>query len=278
MSHAGSYGVHPESPSGRSQQPPLRTPSGSRPPPSTWPGKPQLSTFNHYSPHQHQHQHRYPDLYNPDLNPYLDLSLPTSTACPPVDFDLDPSFYSDLPDPLTYHQNHYYPDLTTTTTSTNPFDFDPNNTLGLFPDLVSDSTTLNSLLSSPDELSDSYLFESPSVPSLPDPQVKTPPSLPESSQMPAVTTTDTHTTNPAFTVSISRVATPKEPPNKVSKRQLNTLAARRYRQRKLDRVNELEAELEAIKRERDELRMRVSKLEGETEALRGLVKGQGDKA
>lgn len=87
--------------------------------------------------------------------------------------------------------------------------------------------------------------------------------------MPAVTT-DHPSTKPTFTV--TRVATTtKEPPSKVSKRQLNTLAARRYRQRKLDRVNELEAELEAVKRERDELRMRVSKLEGETEALRGMV-------
>lgn len=64
----------------------------------------------------------------------------------------------------------------------------------------------------------------------------------------------------------------KETPNRVSKRQLNTLAARRYRQRRVDRMNELEAELEKVKRERDELKMRVSKLEGETEALRGLLK------
>lgn len=86
--------------------------------------------------------------------------------------------------------------------------------------------------------------------------------------MPAVTT-DRPSTKPSFTV--TRVSAAKEPPTKVSKRQLNTLAARRYRQRKLDRVNELEAELAAVKRERDELRMRVSKLEGETEALRGMV-------
>jgi cell division protein FtsB len=66
----------------------------------------------------------------------------------------------------------------------------------------------------------------------------------------------------------------KETPNRVSKRQLNTLAARRYRQRRVDRMNELEAELEKVKRERDELKMRVSKLEGETEALRGLVKNR----
>ena len=78
-------------------------------------------------------------------------------------------------------------------------------------------------------------------------------------------------------VSISAASTakdnpPKETPNRVLKRQLNTLAARRYRQRRVDRMNELEAELEKVKRERDELKMRVSKLEGETEALRALLK------
>lgn len=63
----------------------------------------------------------------------------------------------------------------------------------------------------------------------------------------------------------------KETPARVTKRQLNTLAARRYRQRRLDQVKNLEAELEKVQRERDELKLRVSKLEGETEALRNLL-------
>jgi cell division protein FtsB len=50
------------------------------------------------------------------------------------------------------------------------------------------------------------------------------------------------------------------------------MAARRYRQRRLDRMTQLEEELEAVKRERDELKMRVSKLEGETDALRSMLK------
>ncbi|PYI28958.1 hypothetical protein BP00DRAFT_448900 [Aspergillus indologenus CBS 114.80] len=218
------------------------------------PGKP----LNHFN--------QYPDYYHSDLHPYLDLSLlPPSTAFPPVEFD--PSFFATDPPDQTY-----YPDLTTT--ATNHLDFDFNfdiNTLNDLADPVSDSA-INSLLSSPDSLSESYLFESPSVQSLPDPQIQTPPPIPQPQPqpqpMPAVTT-DRPSTKPSFTV--PRVASSKEPPTKVSKRQLNTLAARRYRQRKLDRVNELEAELAAVKRERDELRMRVSKLEGETEALRGMV-------
>lgn len=64
----------------------------------------------------------------------------------------------------------------------------------------------------------------------------------------------------------------KPKPCRVEKRESNTLAARRYRQRRVDQVKNLEAELEKIKQERDELRIRVSKLEGETEALRGLVR------
>ncbi|KAL4759286.1 bZIP transcription factor JlbA/IDI-4 [Aspergillus foveolatus] len=64
----------------------------------------------------------------------------------------------------------------------------------------------------------------------------------------------------------------KEHLSRITKRQLNTLAARRYRQRKLDKVAQLEEELAAVKRERDELKMRVSKLEGETEVLRSMVK------
>ncbi|GAQ08774.1 hypothetical protein ALT_6095 [Aspergillus lentulus] len=94
-------------------------------------------------------------------------------------------------------------------------------------------------------------------------QALTPPLLMPASRPPPVSIT-------AASTSMNHPS--KETPNRVSKRQLNTLAARRYRQRRVDRMNELEAELEKVKRERDELKMRVSKLEGETEALRGLLK------
>ncbi|KAJ5433376.1 bZIP transcription factorbZIP-1, partial [Penicillium daleae] len=59
--------------------------------------------------------------------------------------------------------------------------------------------------------------------------------------------------------------------SRVEKRKLNTLAARRCRQRRVDRMKSLEDELESVRRERDELRLKVSKLEGETEALKGLL-------
>ncbi|KAK9430379.1 hypothetical protein V1505DRAFT_386062 [Lipomyces doorenjongii] len=66
----------------------------------------------------------------------------------------------------------------------------------------------------------------------------------------------------------------KDTPARVVKRQLNTLAARRYRQRRLDQMKDLEDELRDVRRERDELRIRVSKLEGETEVLKSLLGDQ----
>ncbi|KAJ5497218.1 hypothetical protein N7463_009205 [Penicillium fimorum] len=59
--------------------------------------------------------------------------------------------------------------------------------------------------------------------------------------------------------------------SRVEKRKLNTLAARRCRQRRVDRMKELEAELEKVRQERDDWRLRCSKLEGETDALKGLL-------
>ncbi len=59
--------------------------------------------------------------------------------------------------------------------------------------------------------------------------------------------------------------------SRIEKRKLNTLSARRYRQRRLDRMSELEAELRETRRERDQLKLRVAKLEGETEVLREML-------
>ena len=58
------------------------------------------------------------------------------------------------------------------------------------------------------------------------------------------------------------------------KRKANTLAARRYRQNRLDKAAELESVLKATQLERDELKMRVAKLEGETQVLKDIVAGK----
>ncbi|CAI7677959.1 unnamed protein product [Penicillium pancosmium] len=55
------------------------------------------------------------------------------------------------------------------------------------------------------------------------------------------------------------------------RRRKNKLAARKLRQKKLDQVSELEAQLEDVKRERDALRLRAAKSEGELMALRQMI-------
>ncbi|KAL1643028.1 hypothetical protein SLS61_009416 [Didymella pomorum] len=67
---------------------------------------------------------------------------------------------------------------------------------------------------------------------------------------------------------------PTEPPSKVEKRKANTLAARRYRQKRVDQMSGLEAELKEVKADRDEWKVRCAKLEGEVEALRALLRAQ----
>jgi hypothetical protein len=63
----------------------------------------------------------------------------------------------------------------------------------------------------------------------------------------------------------------------IQKRTLNTQAARRYRQRKVDLVSNLEFELKETKDERDGLKEKVARLEGELAALRSLMTKGSDK-
>lgn len=67
---------------------------------------------------------------------------------------------------------------------------------------------------------------------------------------------------------------PNELSSKVEKRKANTLAARRYRQKRVDQMSGLEAELREVKADRDDYRVRCAKLEGEVEALRALLRSQ----
>lgn len=60
--------------------------------------------------------------------------------------------------------------------------------------------------------------------------------------------------------------------SRIEKRKANTLAARRYRQKRLDKVAELEAALKETQLERDALKMQIAKLEGETRVLKDLVR------
>merc|ERR1712000_608400 len=55
------------------------------------------------------------------------------------------------------------------------------------------------------------------------------------------------------------------------KRQRNTMAARRYRQRRLDRMAELEKKLADMTEERDDLRVKLARREAEVGALREVL-------
>jgi len=70
----------------------------------------------------------------------------------------------------------------------------------------------------------------------------------------------------------SSSTSPTSPNSKVHKRTLNTLAARRYRQKRVDQMAELEQKLKESEKEKEDLQMRVARLEGEVEVLRGLLR------
>ncbi|KAJ2974658.1 hypothetical protein NUW58_g8588 [Xylaria curta] len=55
------------------------------------------------------------------------------------------------------------------------------------------------------------------------------------------------------------------------KRQRNNVAARKYRQKRIDRINELELELDEVKQERDDLKLRLARQEAEAAALRTML-------
>lgn len=61
-------------------------------------------------------------------------------------------------------------------------------------------------------------------------------------------------------------------PDVVSRRYRNNLAAKRYRQKKVDRIQELEDEVKEVKLERDDLRIRLARQEAEIAGLREMLK------
>jgi hypothetical protein len=81
--------------------------------------------------------------------------------------------------------------------------------------------------------------------------------------------------SPRASVSPQSTSSKGDHPNRVEKRTRNTLAARRYRQKRVDQVSHLESALKETESERDDLKVRVARLEGELEALRGLLKSKG---
>jgi hypothetical protein len=58
---------------------------------------------------------------------------------------------------------------------------------------------------------------------------------------------------------------------KAEKRRRNNVAARKYRQKRIDRIEELEEALTQMTRERDELKVQLAKRDGEVELLREIL-------
>ncbi|KAH6855467.1 hypothetical protein B0I37DRAFT_305061, partial [Chaetomium sp. MPI-CAGE-AT-0009] len=61
-------------------------------------------------------------------------------------------------------------------------------------------------------------------------------------------------------------------PEVIDRRHRNNLAAKRYRQKKIDRIEELEGVVKEVTRERDDLRIQLARQEAEVAALREMLK------
>ncbi|KAK4186355.1 hypothetical protein QBC35DRAFT_516304 [Podospora australis] len=72
----------------------------------------------------------------------------------------------------------------------------------------------------------------------------------------------------------ARSVTPEDEadPDVIEKRQRNNLAAKKYRQKKVDRIDELEKEVSDVKKERDDLKVELARREAEVEMLREMLK------
>ena len=75
---------------------------------------------------------------------------------------------------------------------------------------------------------------------------------------------------PQYGASSKRPSPPIDPIT-ANKRQRNNEAARKYRQKRIDRITELEAQLSDVKQERDDLRIRLARQEAEAAALRSML-------
>ncbi|AEO61235.1 hypothetical protein MYCTH_2135800 [Thermothelomyces thermophilus ATCC 42464] len=72
---------------------------------------------------------------------------------------------------------------------------------------------------------------------------------------------------------VASAAAPEDvDPEILDRRYRNNLAAKRYRQKKIDRIEQLEKEVTDLKQERDDLRIRLARQEAEVAALREMLK------
>ncbi|KAK3903071.1 hypothetical protein C8A05DRAFT_14951, partial [Staphylotrichum tortipilum] len=82
-----------------------------------------------------------------------------------------------------------------------------------------------------------------------------------------------HTADWRITKKRAAASSPEdEDPEVLSRRYRNNLAAKRYRQKKVDRIEELENEVKEVQKERDDLRIQLARQEAEVAALREMLK------
>ncbi|CEI40011.1 unnamed protein product [Fusarium venenatum] len=92
------------------------------------------------------------------------------------------------------------------------------------------------------------------------------------SSIPGTSTFSLHPSPSSSSSSRKRKSSPEEEDSAVTlKRQRNTLAARKYRQKRLDRISELEEALAAMTNERDDMRLQLARREAEVDALREML-------
>lgn len=154
--------------------------------------------------------------------------------------------------------------------------FAPCQTLSVYPPSASDpaalrhsTPTVNSAYAQPSRTPplDSSNSNFPSLrelqPTIPDAAHST--SEVVSSSGPTTVSSHTRSTS-------SSPPSADQPVDRKRKRERNTEAARRYRQRKVDRTTELEEALAVMTKERDDLRLKLARAETVADVLRGMVR------
>ncbi|KXH60816.1 bZIP transcription factor [Colletotrichum salicis] len=114
------------------------------------------------------------------------------------------------------------------------------------------------------------LFESSSSSNSNSNSPNQPPHLDMSAYTAASGAVSSHRSSPNDNTQDPEVATPYT--DKILRRQRNTIAARKYRQKKVDRIDELEMLLKEMTRERDDLRIHLVRQEAENEALKSVMR------
>ncbi|KFY04127.1 hypothetical protein V491_09469 [Pseudogymnoascus sp. VKM F-3775] len=179
----------------------------------------------------------------------------------------DPTLYDPALDPFAFDGGATYQSITST----------PHNQNGLDtpPEALSILENISEPYSMPDNFPErqvSYAYQDDLSQHSLQTVANSPSLLPQSisPDPPVRIPTTTPTTSPGSTMSTTTTAT-AQPSSAIRKRKLNTLAARRYRQKRVDQVTELETALKNTQRERDDLSVRVARLEGELGALRQML-------